>query len=131
MQKAAAKQKLEDMVQGDRAIADCSEAIRLNPKWRPPSTAAATFTTKKGDFDRAIADYSEAMRLDPKRDHALGRGEWASSAAQATFRRCINISHVGSLAAAMACPNSSETDLCRGVRVSAVLAFDMSKRAPA
>jgi len=50
----------------NRAIADYTEAIRLNPKnanhysYRPGAYEA------KGDFDGAIADYTEAIRLDPK-----------------------------------------------------------------
>ncbi len=50
----------------DRAIADFSEAIRLDPKdvWSYHNRGLAY--AAKGDFDRAIADYSEAIRLDPK-----------------------------------------------------------------
>ena len=49
----------------ERAIADCSEAIRLNP------TDAMAFVNRggayenKGDHERAIADDSEAIRLNP------------------------------------------------------------------
>jgi tetratricopeptide (TPR) repeat protein len=56
----------------DRAIADYSEAIRLDPK-----NASANYVKRgymwrrKGDLDRAIADDSEAIRLDPKNDNAF------------------------------------------------------------
>jgi len=50
----------------DRAIADYTEAIWLDP------TSALVFNNRgkaylgKGDLDRAIADYDEAIRLDPQ-----------------------------------------------------------------
>src|ERR1700719_1231093 len=59
----------------DRAIADLSESIRLDPD-------AACFTCRgnaykaKGEYDRAIADFNEAIRLDPKNADAYdGRGD--------------------------------------------------------
>lgn len=51
----------------DLAIADYSQAIRLDPK-----DAAVFFFARgnayfhKKDYDRAITDYSQAIRLDPK-----------------------------------------------------------------
>ena len=48
------------------AIADCDEAIRLDPK---NSNAFVTRGNAKGmlkDYTGAIADYDEAIRLDPK-----------------------------------------------------------------
>ncbi len=50
----------------DRAIADYSEAIRLDPKHQWAYTDRGIAWRAKGDNDRAIADYSEAIRLDPK-----------------------------------------------------------------
>jgi tetratricopeptide (TPR) repeat protein len=52
----------------DRAIADYSEAIRLDPT----VASGKAFYGRGGvyglkeDYDRAIADYNEAIRLDPK-----------------------------------------------------------------
>ncbi|MFL6950578.1 MAG: tetratricopeptide repeat protein, partial [Xanthobacteraceae bacterium] len=50
----------------DRAIADFSEAIRLDPKDAAVYNNRGNAWRAKGDNDRAIADYNEAIRLDPK-----------------------------------------------------------------
>src|SRR5437016_1925492 len=50
----------------DQAIADYSEAIRLDPKNADIYSRRGTAYQLKSDYDRAIADYSEAIRLDPK-----------------------------------------------------------------
>ena len=50
----------------DSAIADYSEAIRLDPKDTDAYKNRGDAYQNKGDYDRAIADYSEAIRLDPK-----------------------------------------------------------------
>src|SRR5262249_905283 len=50
----------------DRAIADFSEAIRLDPNYAEVYNLRGVTYGNKGDLDRAIADYSEAIRLDPK-----------------------------------------------------------------
>jgi tetratricopeptide (TPR) repeat protein len=50
----------------DRAIADYSEAIRLDPKYAVAYYNRAIAYKAKGDLDRAIADYNEAIRLEPK-----------------------------------------------------------------
>jgi tetratricopeptide (TPR) repeat protein len=68
---AQAAQKRGDF---DRAIADYSEVIRLNPG--DPRTAAAfnnrgnAYVAKK-EFDRAIADFSEVIRFDPNNASAF------------------------------------------------------------
>ena len=49
----------------DIAIADYSDAIRLDPNSSPHTPGADTWTGTN-DLDKAIADYSEAIRLDPK-----------------------------------------------------------------
>ena len=52
----------------DRAIADYTEAIRLDPKYANAyNNRGVSLQADKGDYDRAIADYNEAIRLDPKR----------------------------------------------------------------
>jgi tetratricopeptide (TPR) repeat protein len=56
----------------DRAIADTSEAIRLNPNDALAyGTRGAAYKAKK-DFDHAIADLTEAIRLDPNNAPAYG-----------------------------------------------------------
>jgi tetratricopeptide (TPR) repeat protein len=49
----------------DRAIADYSEAIQLDPKSALTYINRGAAYADKGEHDRAIADYSEAIRLDP------------------------------------------------------------------
>jgi lipoprotein NlpI len=50
----------------ERAITDCSEAIRLDPKLANAYLNRGKAYSDKGDFDRAIADYNRAVELDPK-----------------------------------------------------------------
>ena len=56
----------------DRAIADASEAIRLDPKYARAYCIRGEAYRMKGDFDRAIANLTEALRL------ASGN-EWAKN----------------------------------------------------
>jgi lipoprotein NlpI len=50
----------------DRAIADYTEAIQLDPKYAAPYNGRGNVWSDKGDLERAIADYTEAIRLDPE-----------------------------------------------------------------
>src|SRR6187455_3304441 len=50
----------------ERAIADFSETVRLDPKSVLAFRNRGLAYDKKGDYDRAVADFSEAIRLDPK-----------------------------------------------------------------
>jgi tetratricopeptide (TPR) repeat protein len=50
----------------DRAIADLSQAIRLDPKHATYYNNRALAFQDKGDLDRAITDLDQAIRLDPK-----------------------------------------------------------------
>ena len=50
----------------DKAIADCNDAIRLNPKDAKAYRNRGDAYEDKGDFDKAIADLTEAIRLDPE-----------------------------------------------------------------
>ena len=54
------KQKL------DFAIADYTEAIKLDPKFVFAYGARALAYNQKGDSDRAVQDASEGLRLDPQ-----------------------------------------------------------------
>jgi tetratricopeptide (TPR) repeat protein len=59
----------------DRAIADYTEAIRLDPKDGRVFNNRGFAYALKGEYDRAIADYNEAIRLNPKDAKAFnGRG---------------------------------------------------------
>ena len=59
----------------DRAIADFSQLIELDPKDPHAHNNRGAAYFRKGDFDRAIADHDEAIRLDPKyKDAYVGRG---------------------------------------------------------
>ena len=50
----------------DRAIADYSEAIKLEPGSAFRYSDRAGVYAERKDYDRAIADHSEAIKLDPK-----------------------------------------------------------------
>ncbi len=49
----------------DRAIADFSAALRIDPRMHTAFFNRAISFKKRDDYDRAIADYSEALRIDP------------------------------------------------------------------
>jgi tetratricopeptide (TPR) repeat protein len=49
----------------DKAIADFSEAIRLDPSFAAAYSSRGAARFYQGDSDLAIADCSEAIRLDP------------------------------------------------------------------
>ena len=49
----------------DHAIADYSEAIRLDPKFALAFFNRSCVFRDKGDSDRSIDDYIQAIRLDP------------------------------------------------------------------
>ena len=57
----------------DRAIADCTNAIRLGLRWAGMYLDRGRAHAAKGEYDEAIADYTEAIRLDPK-DYAAHEG---------------------------------------------------------
>ena len=61
--------------QGDYAIVEFDEAVRLDPKYAQAYIDRGLAYSRKGDPDHAIADYDEAIRLDPKLPMAYaGRG---------------------------------------------------------
>ena len=49
----------------DRALADYTEAIRLNPRDALAYNNRGLLWREKGDVDRAIADLTDAIRIDP------------------------------------------------------------------
>jgi lipoprotein NlpI len=65
----------QDVGDLDRAMADLTEAIRLDPKYAEAYYNRGEVWLDAREFDRAIADYSEAIRLDSKHAKAyVGRG---------------------------------------------------------
>ena len=59
----------------DRAIAEYTTAIRIDPNYTSPHDGRGSSYLQKGDLDRAIADYSEAIRINPRLETAyLNRG---------------------------------------------------------
>jgi tetratricopeptide (TPR) repeat protein len=50
----------------DLAIANYTEAIRLNPQYADAYNSRGLAYRNKGDYDRAIADCTEAIRLNPQ-----------------------------------------------------------------
>ncbi len=67
-----AKGAFGDNAHFDSAIADFTEAIRLDPKSVNAYTNRANAYTGKGDYDLSIADTTEAIRLDAKSFVAYG-----------------------------------------------------------
>ena len=50
----------------DTAIADCNEAIRLDPEDAVAYEARGLAHDRKKEPDAALADYTKAIQLDPK-----------------------------------------------------------------
>ena len=59
-----------DKGDSDRAIADYTEAIRLDPKQVNAYNGRGNIYRDKGDMDRALAEYAKAIQLDPNNAHA-------------------------------------------------------------
>ncbi len=58
------------MAEYDDAIADYTEAIRLNPEYYWAYNDREAAYNKKGDFRHTIADFTEMIRLDPENGEA-------------------------------------------------------------
>jgi len=54
----------------DQAVADFTEAIRIDPKATEAYLGRAGLYSQKSDYDPAIADYTQALQLDPKNEEA-------------------------------------------------------------
>ena len=71
----AAGQNYYDQKQWEKAIAEFSKAIDLNPNLARAYGSRGDAYSSEGQFDRAIADYTVAIELDPNNDTAyLNRG---------------------------------------------------------
>jgi tetratricopeptide (TPR) repeat protein len=53
----------------DRALADLTEAIKINPKYAPAFGHRGWVWHLKGDYERAIGDADQAIKLDAKLDY--------------------------------------------------------------
>ena len=70
-----AGQKYYNQKQWERAVAEFSKAIDLNPKLAEAYSGRGDAYSSEGESDRAIADYSVAIELNPNYDKAyLNRG---------------------------------------------------------
>jgi tetratricopeptide (TPR) repeat protein len=49
----------------DKALADCTQAIKLKPTWADPYVHRGNLYSEQKQYDQAIKDYSEALRLSP------------------------------------------------------------------
>lgn len=73
----------------DQALADCNEAVRLEPDNQNALDSRGLVHYKLGQYDAALADYDAALKGDPERGHylfgralalsALGRSEDAQA----------------------------------------------------
>jgi tetratricopeptide (TPR) repeat protein len=57
--------------ESDKAIEDCSQAIRLNPNDATAFSNRAVAYQRKGQYDRAIEDWDQPIRLNPNSADAL------------------------------------------------------------
>ena len=57
--------------ESDKAIADCSQAIRLNPDYANPLFNRGNAYRAKGQYDRAIEDFDQAIRYNPNHTNAI------------------------------------------------------------
>ncbi|GAB6392266.1 MAG: tetratricopeptide repeat protein [Treponematales bacterium] len=82
----------------DKAIADHTQAIRLEPDDAKHLIDRGLAYEDKGDYDRAIADYTQAIRLDPdnvdayyNRDNAYFNGKKDYDRAIADYNQAIRL----------------------------------------
>jgi tetratricopeptide (TPR) repeat protein len=80
-----------------RAIADYTQAIKLNPRYADAYNNRSFSYAKKGQYDRAIADASQAIQINPRhalayvnRGNAYGRKGYRRKAI-ADFRKALQI----------------------------------------
>ncbi len=60
----------------DRAIADYTKAIELDPKYAHAYYGRGVAYGLKGEFDRAIADYTKAIEINPKDARYYNNRAW-------------------------------------------------------
>ena len=71
----------------DKALADLTEAIRLDPKLAQAYLCRGEAYSEKGEHGKAIADITEAIRLEPKNAKAQNALAWLlATCSQERFR---------------------------------------------
>src|SRR5260370_12005179 len=56
-----------DLGEYDKAVADFSRAVKLDPKYTPAwSNRGAVYSNHLGQHEQAVADFTQAIALDPK-----------------------------------------------------------------
>lgn len=65
----------ENLQQTDRALADWSKALNLNPGLAAAYTARATHYRLAGDFAKALPDLEQSIQIDPSVDGYFQRGQ--------------------------------------------------------
>src|SRR6266540_2322708 len=79
------------------AIADCTRAIKLDPRYAPAYITRGLAKKNKGDLNEAITDYTRAVELDPKHVNAYynrGVAKWGKGdidGAIADYTRAIEL----------------------------------------
>ncbi|HEY1209576.1 MAG TPA: tetratricopeptide repeat protein [Terracidiphilus sp.] len=105
----------------DLAIANYSEAIRLDPTLVEAYNNRALCLFDKGEYDRALPDYEKALQLDPKHTNAyyglgnLYRAKAEYSKAIENYTKTLELN-----------PNFSNAYINRGNTYTAMGAFDMA-----
>jgi len=104
----------------DRAIADFSAAIRLDPNNAGYYSNRGNAYNDKGDHARAIADLNEAIRLDPKFATAYNNRCWA----RFLMGRDLDQALADCTASLRLSPNQADTINTRGVIQLKLGAYD-------
>lgn len=95
----------------DRAIADYTEAIKLDPSNVMAYNNRGVAFHNKRDFDHAIADYSTAIKLAPKDPHAFNNRCWSRTIAGHELEQALSDCN----AALQRLPNNFDTLENRGL----------------
>jgi tetratricopeptide (TPR) repeat protein len=73
----------------DRAIVDCSEAIRLDPKYANAYYDRGRVYEAKKDYGPAVADFTEAIKLDPNFAAAFNLRCWVRALAGSGLQEAL------------------------------------------
>ena len=62
--------------QTDKALADLTAAIKIDPKFAPALYSRGTLLAEKGEFDKAVADFDAAVKAAPNDLQAANEFAW-------------------------------------------------------